>query len=996
MKAKKAIALFCAAALGLSTLAGCGGGGVEKGLTDAAPQGDYLADFSAGDPGSKVLFASAGYTNGGVFNTQWDGSQLTYSDGQMHLGLAENSAGSLEERTQWLGGEARTAYYYGYGDYEVRMKPSTSVGTASTFFVCTGNYDVWPDGTQNPWDEIDIEFLGKDTTKVQFNYFANGTGGHEHMYDLGFNASEEFHNYGFRWAENYITWFVDGKPVYRVNKENVKAGESFPKTAGRILMNYWAGAPGTGENTAEDWMGRFSGPDGKTADYQWVKTSAKRQAPPTGDPYAPAKGDAYEGDWDKETAAELTFADAEEYKVTLSGDKKSADITYTDVAGNSYHNIGTNVAVAAAGHGFAQLTVKNNGSKPVNLRVNVQDAQNKAINAAASQDGEKVNTDLVYGGSFFVIEAGKTAVCEVKYVGVAAEIQLMIDSATNKADKSSGSITVSGLKFAGEGTQPPKTDVIEWGAVEAQQLGFADSDPFTVVLSEDKLSADITYTAAQGATYTNVEMPAPAAAAGTDLAHFKIKNNGEAEVYLRISLINNEKDAENAASGYTKNSDVNVSATMNGVTVETNLTNGGSFFTIPAGAEAECVIKFEGAVDRIQLMPDTSKWGDTATHAGNLHVSELKFTKGGEGEGGETPDLPAADNKGVTVNGAKLAVAGNTDDYIVISDEAANTIRVVYADLAGETYKNLWMDATAIARTKNVFTVKVTNNGTEKLTFRVDIESVTAHGSNNIVACNQSAKQDGADAWTDLEWGGSKFEIEAGKTAVCAVTYDTSMGPTNVKMYFDSCINADTAKHSGDVTLAEMAFTGEGTYTPAEPEQPDVPAGEPAALTFNAEANSGYTMTAGEENKSWTLAYQGLGNTYKPVTAACADLAAGKNTFTITIKNNKDTAVTVRVDVQGTTRVDTSNNDGSGSGTDCTNVSATSTGGTGLYTDTTWGGTKVTLAAGEEVTLVITYNEAMAQGAVKNILIFVDSMGGDTNEHDASVTVSGFLFSDEE
>ena len=246
-------------------------------------------------------------------------------------------------------------------------------------------------------------------------------------------------------------------------------------------------------------------------------------------------------------------------------------------------------------------------------------------------------------------------------------------------------------------------------------------------------------------------------------------------------------------------------------------------------------------------------------------------------------------------------------------------------------------------------------------------------------------------AWTDLEWGGSKFEIEAGATAVCAVTYDTSMGPTNVKMYFDSCINEDTAKHSGDVLLAEMAFSGEGSYTPAEPTPTPTPSGDPVALTFNMEANSGYTMSAGEENKSWTLSYAGKGNTYSPVTADCAALAAGKNTFTVTIKNNKDTAVTVRVDVQGTAWVNTDSSN-EAQGTDATNKSATCTGGSGLSTDTAWGGTKVTLAAGEEVTLTITYDETMEQGAVKNILIFVDSMGGDENDHDASVTVSGFFF----
>lgn len=817
MKTKSTIAVALALAMGMSCMfAACKPEeGKQEGLTDKALSGSMLADYSKGDPGAKVQFPSDGWTNGDPFNARWTASQVTFSEGQAHLAISENPAENKPVGEGYLGGELRTSYYYGFGDYEVRMKPSTSAGTASTFFVCTGNYDVWPDGTQNPWDEIDIEFLGKDTTEVQFNYFANGQGGHEYMYKLGFDASKEFHNYGFRWAESYITWFVDGKPVYRIDK---KTGEDFPKTAGRILMNYWSGT-----ETSVGWMGKFAGPDGKTADYEWVKTSAEKVNPPTGDPYP---------------------------------------------------------------------------DKP--------------------------------------------------------------DTPT-----------------------PPAGETLDWSKIEALELGFASAEEYTVTPAADKKSAGITYTGVT-TNYHNIEMDVTESAAGKNAAHLKIKNNGTAPVNVRFNLVNDEQLAAGA-----QNSAVNKSATQDGVTVRTDLEWGGSYFDLEGGKEAECVVLYEGVANKLQLMIDSAIYGNNDAKSGDLTVSELKFGNAGD-EGGETPDLPEANNKGVTVNGSKLAVTGNTDDYIVISDETANTLRVVYADLAGATYKNLWMDASAIARTKNVFTVKVTNNGSDKLTFRVDIESVTAHGDNNIVACNQSAKQDGADVWTDLAWGGSKFEIEAGKTAVCTVTYDTSMGPTNVKMYFDSCINEDTAKHSGDVLLSEMAFSGEGSYTPAEPTPTPTPSGDPVALTFNAEANSGYTMTAGEENKSWTLGYVGKGNTYNPVTAACAELAAGKNTFTI--KNNKDTAVTVRVDVQGTTRVDTSNNDGSGSGTDCTNVSATCTGGTGLYTDTTWGGTKVTLAAGEEVTLTITYDATMAQGAVKNILIFVDSMGGDENDHDASVTVSGFLF----
>ena len=57
-------------------------------------------------------------------------------------------------------------------------------------------------------DEIDIEFLGKDTTKVQFNYYTNGQGNHEYVYNLGFDAAYGYHTYAFNWQRNYIAWPV--------------------------------------------------------------------------------------------------------------------------------------------------------------------------------------------------------------------------------------------------------------------------------------------------------------------------------------------------------------------------------------------------------------------------------------------------------------------------------------------------------------------------------------------------------------------------------------------------------------------------------------------------------------------------------------------------------------------------------------------------------------------------------------------------------------------
>ena len=131
------------------------------------------------------------------------------------------------------------------------MQAIKNDGVVSSFFTYTGESD------NNPWDEIDIEVLGKDTTKVQFNYYTNSKGDHEFMYDLGFDASEAFHTYGFDWQPDHITWYVDGKAVYT-------AYDNIPKTPGKIMMNVWPGI------TVDDWLKPFNGNTPLTARYQWV------------------------------------------------------------------------------------------------------------------------------------------------------------------------------------------------------------------------------------------------------------------------------------------------------------------------------------------------------------------------------------------------------------------------------------------------------------------------------------------------------------------------------------------------------------------------------------------------------------------------------------------------------------------------------------------------------------------------------------------------------
>ena len=213
------------------------------------PEGGVYAEFSQGMP--EGFEASNGWTNGDMFNVTWRADNVTFEGGNMQLII--DSDPLPNGGIPYSGGEFRSKDFYGYGRYEVSMKAIKNDGVVSSFFTYTGPSD------NNPWDEIDVEILGKDTTKVQFNYFTNGTGNHEYMHDLGFDASENFHTYAFEWYEDKIIWLVNGVEVHSVT-------ENIPVTESKIMMNAWCG---TG---VDGWLNAFEDSNlPLTAEYQWVR-----------------------------------------------------------------------------------------------------------------------------------------------------------------------------------------------------------------------------------------------------------------------------------------------------------------------------------------------------------------------------------------------------------------------------------------------------------------------------------------------------------------------------------------------------------------------------------------------------------------------------------------------------------------------------------------------------------------------------------------------------
>ena len=207
-------------------------------------QGESFGVGFAGEEHA-TMHKADGWSNGDMFNCTWRADNVWF-DGYLNLKIDRDYATG-----GYSGGEYRTNDTFGYGMYDVSMKPIKNDGVVTSFFTYTGPTD----GTV--WDEIDIEFLGKDTTKVQFNYYTNGVGNHEYVYDLGFDASQSFHQYGFLWLPGRITWYVDGKEVYT-------ATNNIPTTPGKIMMNVW---PGIG---VDEWLKPYNGRTPLVAQYDWI------------------------------------------------------------------------------------------------------------------------------------------------------------------------------------------------------------------------------------------------------------------------------------------------------------------------------------------------------------------------------------------------------------------------------------------------------------------------------------------------------------------------------------------------------------------------------------------------------------------------------------------------------------------------------------------------------------------------------------------------------
>lgn len=234
-----------------------------------------------------------GWCNPAGFDACWRADHITHTHSIMAITLDDVAcSGDCSDRS-FSSGEYRTHdptgsgdEYYGYGCFEVRLKAAAGSGLITSFFTYNGGEWDTPPGGNGLHNEIDIEILGKDTTQMQVNFFANGTGNHEQMVPLGFDAALDFHNYAFKWTDTNTEWYVDGSFVTDTSEPTTP--DATPANGGphKIMMNFWPVDPDYPDLVAR--AGPFTYTNPLSAEYDWIKYTAGSDCVPAGSgPSAP-------------------------------------------------------------------------------------------------------------------------------------------------------------------------------------------------------------------------------------------------------------------------------------------------------------------------------------------------------------------------------------------------------------------------------------------------------------------------------------------------------------------------------------------------------------------------------------------------------------------------------------------------------------------------------------------------------------------------------------
>ena len=176
----------------------------------------------------------------------------------------------------YFGAELSGVDQFKYGRFEACMKMVSIPGSVSSMFLYYDN--SWMNGDE-PWNEIDIEVLGKGGTMWQSNIITregdptikkNTSSESKPLHEFGFDGTEDFHLYAVTWTPEYVSWEIDGveirrDPLGQTHGTHADADQVAFLTKDQTLrFNLWA-------SKSAAWVGAFTGDELADAPKaQWI------------------------------------------------------------------------------------------------------------------------------------------------------------------------------------------------------------------------------------------------------------------------------------------------------------------------------------------------------------------------------------------------------------------------------------------------------------------------------------------------------------------------------------------------------------------------------------------------------------------------------------------------------------------------------------------------------------------------------------------------------
>ena len=250
----------------VNPFASSGGASAAGGGTGSTPEaistgGVQAARFELAweDP-----FDTVDLTRWQLMTHSWDGNlaqfgdNATVNDGVLNLALTPTD----DPDKPYRGVEMRSRETLTYGKVEASMRFAAGSAVVSSLVLI---YTPWP---PDDWNELDIEFLGKDTDRVQFNHMVNippadPATGHvqfPELVTLDFNPADDFHTYAIEWVPGEARFLVDGAVLHTATEEMARM--VLPQN---ILLTIWA-------SDSSAWAGPLDETTAPTsATYDWIR-----------------------------------------------------------------------------------------------------------------------------------------------------------------------------------------------------------------------------------------------------------------------------------------------------------------------------------------------------------------------------------------------------------------------------------------------------------------------------------------------------------------------------------------------------------------------------------------------------------------------------------------------------------------------------------------------------------------------------------------------------